>query len=44
MKVREILKLLQADGWYIYDQNGSHIQLKHSSKKGRVPFPITKAI
>ena len=36
MTVREILKLLRKDGWFKYEQNGSHIQLKHPNKKGRV--------
>ena len=36
MTVREILKILYKDGWFKYEQNGSHIQLKHPIKKGRV--------
>lgn len=36
MKVREILELLMADGWYIVNQEGSHRQYKHPLKKGRV--------
>ena len=36
MTVREVLKLLYNDGWYEYEQNGSHVQLKHPVKKGRV--------
>ncbi|MFW0860581.1 MAG: type II toxin-antitoxin system HicA family toxin [Dethiobacter sp.] len=41
MKVREILKLLDKDGWReIENRNrGSHIQLKHPTKKGRVTVP-----
>jgi predicted RNA binding protein YcfA (HicA-like mRNA interferase family) len=35
-KVSDILKLLGADGWYIVTTRGSHRQLKHSSKPGRV--------
>lgn len=35
-KVREILKMLKADGWYLVGQEGSHRQFKHPSKKGRV--------
>jgi len=27
MTVREMLKLLHNDGWFVYEQNGSHIQL-----------------
>jgi predicted RNA binding protein YcfA (HicA-like mRNA interferase family) len=36
MKVREVLKLLKDDGWYIVTTRGSHRQLKHAIKKGRV--------
>lgn len=35
-KVSEILKMLQKNGWYIVAQKGSHRQLKHDSKKGKV--------
>lgn len=35
-KIREILKQLADDGWYIIKQEGSHRQLKHPSKTGRV--------
>ena len=36
MKVREIIKLLEEDGWYLVVTEGSHRQYKHSVKKGRV--------
>jgi predicted RNA binding protein YcfA (HicA-like mRNA interferase family) len=37
MKVREILAILRADGWYIVKSGGSsHRQLKHPTKRGRV--------
>jgi predicted RNA binding protein YcfA (HicA-like mRNA interferase family) len=42
MTVREILKLLHGNGWFEYEQNGSHIQLKHLIKKGRVTVPNHK--
>jgi predicted RNA binding protein YcfA (HicA-like mRNA interferase family) len=42
MTVREVLKLLHNDGWFEYEQNGSHIQLKHPIKKGRVTVPFHK--
>ncbi|NCA84967.1 MAG: addiction module toxin, HicA family [Clostridia bacterium] len=35
-KVKEIIKMLIADGWYIVAQKGSHRQLKHNDKKGKV--------
>jgi len=36
MKVRDIIKLIEADGWYIVVTKGSHRQYKHPRKKGRV--------
>jgi predicted RNA binding protein YcfA (HicA-like mRNA interferase family) len=36
MKVREILRRLQDDGWYIVTTRGSHRQFKHPTKPGRV--------
>ena len=39
MKVAEILRLLQQDGWYQAAQKGSHRQFKHESKPGRVTVP-----
>ncbi|MBI5640485.1 MAG: type II toxin-antitoxin system HicA family toxin [Nitrospirae bacterium] len=36
MKVRDIIKQIEADGWYQVDTKGSHRQYKHSSKPGRV--------
>ena len=36
MKVREVLKLLSADGWHEVVQKGSHRQFKHLFKTGRV--------
>ena len=36
MKVRDLLKLIEKDGWYLATQNGSHRQFKHLSKPGRV--------
>lgn len=36
MKVREVLRLLRDDGWTIVAMRGSHRQLKHAAKPGRV--------
>lgn len=36
MKVREVLKLLQADGWYRVKARSGHRQFKHPAKRGRV--------
>ena len=39
MKVRDVMKLLDDDGWLIVRQRGSHRQLKHSTKPGLVTLP-----
>lgn len=36
MKVREVLRLLKEDGWTEIARRGSHRQLKHPKKRGRV--------
>jgi predicted RNA binding protein YcfA (HicA-like mRNA interferase family) len=36
MKVRDILRLLRDDGWYLARTRGSLQQFKHPSKPGRV--------
>ncbi|MGA2976371.1 MAG: type II toxin-antitoxin system HicA family toxin [Spirochaetia bacterium] len=36
MKVSEVLKMLDADGWYLSRMTGSHRQYKHSQKPGCV--------
>jgi predicted RNA binding protein YcfA (HicA-like mRNA interferase family) len=36
MKVRDIIKLLEDDGWYLVSTEGSHRQFKHPAKKGKV--------
>jgi predicted RNA binding protein YcfA (HicA-like mRNA interferase family) len=36
MKVRDVLKLLNDDGWYLVITQGSHRQYKHPTKPGRV--------
>jgi predicted RNA binding protein YcfA (HicA-like mRNA interferase family) len=39
MKVSEVLRLLQDDGWFLVATRGSHRQYKHPSKSGRVTVP-----
>ena len=39
MKVREIIKRIEADGWYRIKAKGGHRQYKHSVKRGRVTVP-----
>lgn len=36
MKISDVLRLLQDDGWYLVATRGSHRQFKHESKPGRV--------
>ena len=36
MKIREVLDSLEKDGWQVVAVRGSHRQLKHPSKPGRV--------
>jgi predicted RNA binding protein YcfA (HicA-like mRNA interferase family) len=36
MKVSEVLRLLDDDGWYLVGTRGSHRQFKHRTKPGRV--------
>jgi len=36
MKVRDVLKLIEGDGWYLVVTKGSHRQFKHPTKPGRV--------
>jgi predicted RNA binding protein YcfA (HicA-like mRNA interferase family) len=36
MKVREVLKLLRNDGWYLVPSRSGHRQFKHLTKTGRV--------
>ena len=40
MKVRDIIKQLSNDGWYLARQNGSHKIFKHNDKTGvRIVLP-----
>lgn len=40
MKVKDLLKLLKQDGWFEKTQKGSHLQLIHPTKQGKVTVPI----
>jgi predicted RNA binding protein YcfA (HicA-like mRNA interferase family) len=42
MDSREVIRRLEADGWFRVGQEGSHIQFKHPLKKGRVTVPHPK--
>lgn len=36
MKIRDVVKLLEIDGWRLARQRGSHRQFKHPTKSGLV--------
>jgi predicted RNA binding protein YcfA (HicA-like mRNA interferase family) len=36
MKIRDVIKLIEDDGWYLVITKGSHRQYKHPTKSGRV--------
>jgi predicted RNA binding protein YcfA (HicA-like mRNA interferase family) len=36
VKVREVIKLIEEDGWYLARTRGSHRQFKHPTKSGLV--------
>ena len=36
MKVRDVIKLLEADGWFLARTRGSHRQFHHAIKPGTV--------
>lgn len=36
MKVREAIRLIEQDGWFLVASRGSHRQFKHPVKPGRV--------
>ncbi len=36
MKVRELIKVVEEDGWYLVRTKGSHRQFRHPSKSGTV--------
>lgn len=36
---RKLKKLLEADGWFVVNVEGSHWQFKHPNKKGRITLP-----
>jgi predicted RNA binding protein YcfA (HicA-like mRNA interferase family) len=36
MKVRDVISLIERDGWFLVATRGSHRQFKHATKPGRV--------
>jgi predicted RNA binding protein YcfA (HicA-like mRNA interferase family) len=39
MKIREVIRMLESDGWILVATKGSHRQYKHPTKRGRVTIP-----
>ncbi|HEX8238054.1 MAG TPA: type II toxin-antitoxin system HicA family toxin [Abditibacteriaceae bacterium] len=39
MKVREVIRIIEQDGWYHVRTKGSHRPFKHSDKAGLVTIP-----
>jgi predicted RNA binding protein YcfA (HicA-like mRNA interferase family) len=44
VKIREIIKLLEQDGWYLARTKGSHRQFKHPVKAGPLRLQAKKAL
>ena len=42
MKSLDLIKMVEADGWYEVRINGSHHHFKHPTKKGLVTIPHPK--
>jgi len=36
MKIRDVIRMIEADGWYFARQKGDHRQYRHRAKKGCV--------
>jgi predicted RNA binding protein YcfA (HicA-like mRNA interferase family) len=36
MKIRDAIRLIEEDGWFVVATKGSHRQFKHPHKSGRV--------
>jgi len=39
VKVRDVIKLVERDGWYYVGTVGDHRHYKHPNKKGKVTIP-----
>ncbi len=39
MKVREVVRMLERDGWYQVRMRGSHRQFKHPAKRELITVP-----
>jgi len=36
MKIRNVIRILKKDGWYLHRTRGSHMQYRHAVKPGLV--------
>lgn len=43
MRSRDVIRLIEADGWYEVEVKGSHHQFKHLYKRGRITVPHPKS-
>jgi len=41
VKVREDIRIVEADGWYLIGTKGDHRQYKHPTKPSKVTIPGT---
>jgi predicted RNA binding protein YcfA (HicA-like mRNA interferase family) len=39
IKPRDAVRALQGDGWFVHESTGSHVQLEHPHKPGRITVP-----
>lgn len=39
MKVRDVIRLIENEGWFQVAQKGSHRQFRHPTKRGKVTVP-----
>ena len=39
MKVRDVIRLIEKNGWFQVSQKGSHRQYRHATKQGKVTVP-----
>jgi predicted RNA binding protein YcfA (HicA-like mRNA interferase family) len=42
LKPEEVIRALKKGGFYIHETSGSHVQMKHAVKAGRVTIPYHK--
>lgn len=39
MKYRDLIKQIEAEGWYVERTIGSHMQFRHATKPGTITVP-----